>query len=472
RLIIAFSTLASSLTLAAIAIDRFRKVCKPTKAQVSLHVAKLSLMPILAGALLFSWPSPVLYGISTVDSGIPGFPGKDCTFSDEFKDTKLPAIYNSALFFGFGLQVFVMVLLYSLILRDLKRHSRFLERWKKNEIPISGTATRNSRKGQGLWMTGSKRGATNLKVEKDNEASIKKIDHDISFCQHTITAEKRDAIDRSEKATSKTETRTEDILSSFPNIDPDEALDVSNDHLTAGTFNNNNGGLPCSLSTDLEDTGGFFNNNNGGLPCSLLTHLEDTGGFSRLSCQDAGAGAQCEDFSQRSSSEISRFGSCDMAVLQVASTPPDADASVPRLFTDDSALQTAARLTLGTTSDLQKPARIPTPEPDGEKTRGSEKVSKATSANTSPRNIASKTTLIAFWITLVFILSYLPHLSLQVAKLVHTIDDGKGSLLVFNNIIVRSFFINSVANPFIYGVLNVKFRNEVKIILKRLACRD
>jgi hypothetical protein len=97
----------------------------------------------------------------------------------------------------------------------------------------------------------------------------------------------------------------------------------------------------------------------------------------------------------------------------------------------------------------------------------------STIAKPKKRRIKSKTTIIAFLVTIVFILSFLPHLSLQVAKMIKKGFDYNlhGSALVAYNIFLRSYFINSAANPFIYGVFNIKFSAEVKRLWRKMCCK-
>ncbi|XP_067665974.1 neuromedin-U receptor 2-like [Haliotis asinina] len=84
----------------------------------------------------------------------------------------------------------------------------------------------------------------------------------------------------------------------------------------------------------------------------------------------------------------------------------------------------------------------------------------------------NKTTTIAFMVTIVFILSFLPHLSLVIAR--STVKDFDYKLddtgTVFFNIFLRSYFVNSAANPIIYGVMNVRFRRECCKVLKNVFC--
>ncbi|KAH9523306.1 hypothetical protein Btru_066347 [Bulinus truncatus] len=97
---------------------------------------------------------------------------------------------------------------------------------------------------------------------------------------------------------------------------------------------------------------------------------------------------------------------------------------------------------------------------DLSKTHNSKTVS--ISAKPDKKRLKNKTTIIAFVVTLVFILSFLPHFIVQVTKFSKLIVDYRlhGAGLVAYNLCLRSYFINSVSNPFIYGALNTKFSSE------------
>ena len=91
----------------------------------------------------------------------------------------------------------------------------------------------------------------------------------------------------------------------------------------------------------------------------------------------------------------------------------------------------------------------------------------------SAQSFKNKTTLIGFTVTLVFVVSFLPFISLMaVGAFAKSFDNHlKPAPLVAYNVFVRSYFINSAANPFIYGVLNIRFRKEsVRLMRKMLCC--
>jgi hypothetical protein len=83
----------------------------------------------------------------------------------------------------------------------------------------------------------------------------------------------------------------------------------------------------------------------------------------------------------------------------------------------------------------------------------------------------SKTTLVAVSITAVFFLSYLPYFALSfVRAFMGDLDRTlRGAPLVAFNIFHYFPYLNAVANPLIYSVLNLAFRSECAKLLGRLA---
>ncbi|XP_046548918.1 D(3) dopamine receptor-like [Haliotis rubra] len=80
-----------------------------------------------------------------------------------------------------------------------------------------------------------------------------------------------------------------------------------------------------------------------------------------------------------------------------------------------------------------------------------------------------KTTLMLFLISLVFILSFLPHLGIMAATVInkHLYDNLQGAQIAAYNICQRSYFINSASNPIIYSFCSVNFRRAVRDMIKR-----
>lgn len=84
-----------------------------------------------------------------------------------------------------------------------------------------------------------------------------------------------------------------------------------------------------------------------------------------------------------------------------------------------------------------------------------------------------RTTLILFLISLVYIVSFLPHLVMMTLKALtpQAVDGDSPQWTVASNLIIRSYFLNSVANPVIYTFLSKNFLRRVRGSLSRWSRR-
>ena len=82
-----------------------------------------------------------------------------------------------------------------------------------------------------------------------------------------------------------------------------------------------------------------------------------------------------------------------------------------------------------------------------------------------------KFTTVMFVITVVFVVSFLPHLAMALWRAFQGVYEGEvleGAGLVAYNIGLRSYFLNSAINPLTYGFFNSKFRAFFCSCCKRL----
>ncbi|XP_063422829.1 growth hormone secretagogue receptor type 1-like [Mytilus trossulus] len=125
-----FICISSALILTVIAIDRYRKICVPLGRQISRRIAKVLILVCLGTSMVLSWPAPVLYGHSSINTTNPNITGVRCFTEDQFKTTKFQAYFNAVLIlvvFGvFG----ILLVMYSLIGRVISKHTTF-----KSSVP-------------------------------------------------------------------------------------------------------------------------------------------------------------------------------------------------------------------------------------------------------------------------------------------------------------------------------------------------
>lgn len=141
--------LSSIFILMGLSADRYRRVCKPLKLQMTTCHAKLFILGSACLALFFSWPNFIIAGIRLVYLGPFNVTGYDCSLSDQYARTKFPTIYGGVLFLIFIICIVSLIVIYSLIGHRVLGHIQF--RRKFSSVSSSNTTSTNvdDNKGQG-----------------------------------------------------------------------------------------------------------------------------------------------------------------------------------------------------------------------------------------------------------------------------------------------------------------------------------
>ncbi|XP_062591745.1 trace amine-associated receptor 4-like [Saccostrea cucullata] len=127
-----FVHIASSLVLVLIAVDRFLKVCRPLKKQLTEQQSKLSCLFICVFSLGFSWFTPLLYGNSQVDTNINHVVGTRCFLENDPLTITIAQWNYIALTVMLVIVTVFLCVLYSLILRRIRSHSKYCTVRTKN----------------------------------------------------------------------------------------------------------------------------------------------------------------------------------------------------------------------------------------------------------------------------------------------------------------------------------------------------
>ena len=124
RFVNTLPTIASGVLLLVIAIDRYRKVCKPLRWQISYRNAKWICLGAIFCGVLVSWPALLLYGRKTFHIAKFNLTATECSTSDSMSSSIYPVINNAVfgLLFLFGTTS--MTVLYTLIARQIKKHAQ------------------------------------------------------------------------------------------------------------------------------------------------------------------------------------------------------------------------------------------------------------------------------------------------------------------------------------------------------------
>ncbi|KAH3818145.1 hypothetical protein DPMN_119741 [Dreissena polymorpha] len=142
RFLTYFAEFGSMLTLVAIALDRFKKICRVTNPQIEIRTAQFISIGILGIAILLSWPALVLYG--SIQVSIPNtygieLMGADCTSTKDVAYKKYVWAFNGVHFLLFVVLSVVLIVLYSIIGHTIFSLKKKLRMYKpsKNRTPSS-----------------------------------------------------------------------------------------------------------------------------------------------------------------------------------------------------------------------------------------------------------------------------------------------------------------------------------------------
>ncbi|XP_041361665.1 D(2) dopamine receptor-like [Gigantopelta aegis] len=348
-----FTVIASGFTLIAVAIDRYRKICRPLHKQISIRTARVMVTIATCVSLTLSLPTVVLNGRSSVATKYEGVVGTDCSFDDSFKNSIFPMVYVGVFFLVFFGSLVILVVMYAFIGRTVWQHRKF--RFNpagdsKHPSPLNSTS----------------------------ETDISSSDHDSG-----------------------------------------KRLSSARKYKLTGDETKQNAKLT------------WISKKKSSVPSIVIN-----------SPQNPGNNAQ----SPVSHNQFSASG-----------TEPESELDRQQLINEK-------RRTLRFSTEIGKENDIKMKVFSKSGITFKEKGDK----NDNKVKKRSKTTLMLFIITAVFIVSFLPHLVLMIVREMK--DDFMTSLtdggVMVYNIFLRSYFINSATNCFVYSFCNVKFRNA----LRRFIC--
>ena len=160
--------LSSIFILMGLSGDRFRRVCTPLKVQMTSRHATIYIMFCVVLAVIFSWPNFFISGIRLVNLG-NNVTGYDCSLSDQFAKTKYPTLYGGTLFLVFIICMISLIVLYSLIGRQIVKHFQFRRRFSRSSTSKSTSSTPVSNDSRKLMSTNKAEQEYNNEVFIDNK---------------------------------------------------------------------------------------------------------------------------------------------------------------------------------------------------------------------------------------------------------------------------------------------------------------
>lgn len=115
----AVTSISSGFLLVIIAIDRFLRICKHNKKQITVALAKRLCISAIVGGISLSWPTLLIFGKFDREGNV--IAETACSTSSEMENTIYPVIYYGFIFLFFLTVSVSLVVFYSLIGRKLCR---------------------------------------------------------------------------------------------------------------------------------------------------------------------------------------------------------------------------------------------------------------------------------------------------------------------------------------------------------------
>ncbi|XP_021348555.1 cholecystokinin receptor type A-like [Mizuhopecten yessoensis] len=361
--IMALSLLCSIYVLVLIAIDRYRKICKPFKKQISDIGTKTASALAVVLAAICSTPNIFLYGHATIE--LPGthVRGVECFIADIYTETVWPMIYNVFLFIIFVGCTLILSVLYVLV---------GLKIWRQGSFQREDSNRRNSQ-----WK----------------------------FCGSTSPQTTQIALSESENPSLRVKAvryhKTSDV----------DGIPENND-----AANTQGEQFEMDISDDEDAV--------------FRTKTTETSFVSNQSAMHQ------QRKNQRESKRI--------------------------------AFQAVRLHNMSTSDDEDAPCHSSTRRTGSLRSRMSSYRRSVSLSRKQRRSL--KITCMLFLITLVFVISFLPHLVLLIFD---AVDDSfwwniSDTQNIVYNLFLRTYFINNMANPIIYGFLDIRFRSEVCLLFKKI----
>ena len=456
-------TMSSSFLLLVIAIDRYRKVCKPFGWQISSNAAKILCGISIVFGLVLAVPAVFIYGKQTFEIDGMAMNGTECSTDDEMVETIYPFI-NAALFGTLFLSGIVTIcILYCLIGAEVKRHA--------NTMPGQYTTSRN--------------------------ASVPMVSSVDEGCNSRISVELTKEGKTTKESKRKSKTRTSKVKKS----ESDLSWNANNEDLSYtmdSTANNNvrdgncielvNEAIKkdknCDSNTDSDDSGirsdQVIHENN---ECDQVVNSEippipeDTDTLQ--SPEESGKPGEVID-PQDSAMEENEAEKDEEGVNLQTDEVIFNENEDTKESTDKSSLGNSP-----STSNDQMVTNYKYTKNERSRSRLSSissRISNAIRRMTSISSVTSsvtmrktqylkqararKTAFLMFMISLAFVLSYFPHLLLLILREIKKdfVDDMTENNKAIYKFFLRSYFLNSAINPIIYGVCDTRFRTACKEI--------
>lgn len=135
-------SLSSMFVLVGMSYEKYRRICKPFKRQMSVKISRILILVIFIASFVLSSSNIPISGIRLVALG-NNITGHDCSLSDRYAHTILPIISEGSLLIVTMLCIISIIILYSLIGKSIVAQNKFRKQFTQNDSRATPIVTLN-----------------------------------------------------------------------------------------------------------------------------------------------------------------------------------------------------------------------------------------------------------------------------------------------------------------------------------------
>ncbi|XP_053402763.1 uncharacterized protein LOC123550516 [Mercenaria mercenaria] len=401
RFFLYFFVGSSGFLLVPIAVDRYLKTCRPFGEQITPARAKVLCIVVLFIGVASGWPATILYGHRNVVTPDSNITRISCYLDDKYKGNLYLVYWNGAMIFMTSAVFFSLIIFYYLIGKSIRAHAALKNKLLDHCHTSKVTVKSRIRTSNHQLMD------INCK-EKNKDRHVKKKHHKMniySVYQDPLVSKHSFTGTRfgTDKETNIDATGNE---KTGGGTDQDGTIDTSDMNITIPIQKNKDGQKGCYGNKDenVTATGHFSPNVN----AECNTEMKD---FQRNKIHSS----HCNDIKTNNEENVKNVR-----------TETNSDIDVHNRMDQENACKRKEAL------------------------RHTQR--------------SKRTTQMFFTITILYFITFIPHLILQLITV--TQDNFVASLSfteqVVYHIVVFCSFLNSMVNCYVYGCFDTLFRNELK----------
>ena len=458
----------SASILVAVALDRYRRICRPFSAeQASSKSVFVTLVVCALGTLAITVPYTVLAGRQTVRFEGTNITGFKCSISDVYVKSRFYVIYQAILGVLFLASFVTMATAYMRIVVKLWRH-------KKNPAVgnISGRA-------------GSRGSSKEAHTYTDNETATDKFGHSLEArpVEGQVDLVKDPSIPgcQGREACLVKDSPAPDSYGCQVDLKeppmPGSQVDLVKDpptHLIKDPPESDSHGCQLILVKNLptpscrtpqhEETvtkeqpnaDALLKTLSSSVDCSETSRFSSPhtpSGVGDTASDDASNNVDVED-----SDTTERTTASDQVICRQSTKREKSETDSPPSETNAFPLSPPRATISKRTEEPSCRSKSPGGGRHGKKP--------TLKARSSVKRVPTRTTFMLFVLTAVFVVSFLPYLVIVSLRSMLELDALVGTLSLNGyHIGIRSYFINSAVNPLVYGLCSARFKQECRRLL-------